>query len=465
MRGGFFGHVTPVLTGLPKGVLAKQFNMLVLAILALPVTAFVATTAESAGMSLTLPYRCEMTGGAPHLVPARETSLRILGPHREQPLLTCQGADDASCALITVHKFDIACGASRVAWADVVRHSRLADVTIPQGLPRGYAPVSMFSARLVLPAMADVASTPVQGAMRANAVVREELSPDGVTQRQPIRERRQAQQPAWETVVRSEAAPAFGSASVVGGGVWWTLLLVALLTATACAAYVFGRGRVSLVALLGQQHAEVVWSSLRTIGQFLGACADRAQTAWHGFVRSADDVAGNSFENLSFMAEARLLEVEAVVAILPSHALLRDVLMSELANLRERADDVARRVRRNSPDKTAAAFRAILRDLDRIQRIALTSAEQPEPQAAAAFDAANDVPLPRTMAEAYRVLGLNADAPPQAAKKLVDALRMTWHPDLARDDRDRWFREERMKQINVAWDMVKSQHRPRAAAA
>lgn len=459
-----------MLEGVRKGLLAKQFNMLAVALLTLPVMAFVATAAESAGMTLTLPYRCEMTGGAPHLVPARETSLSILGKHSEQPLLTCRGVDDASCALITVHKFDIACGPTRVAWADVVRHSQLADVTVPPDLPRGYAPISTFGARLVLPAMADVASEPARGAALATTVVREDLSPDGVTQRQPVRdqvvrERQGAQLTAWETVVQSDAAPTVGMASIANSGLWSTLLLLVLLTAATCAAYIFGRDRVSLSVLLSEARADAVRSALQSIGRFVGVCVTRAQTAWQGFVQSADDVAGNSFENLSYLLEARLVEVEAVVAVLPSNVLLRDVLMSELANLRARADDVARRARRTSPDKSAAAFRAILRDLDRIQRIALTSAEQPEPQAAAAFKTAEDVPLPRTMAEAYRILGLNADAPPQAAKKLVDALRMTWHPDLARDDKDRWFREERMKQINVAWDMVKSQHRPRAAAA
>ena len=60
------------------------------------------------------------------------------------------------------------------------------------------------------------------------------------------------------------------------------------------------------------------------------------------------------------------------------------------------------------------------------------------------------------------MLGINADAAPQVAKKLVDALRMSWHPDFARSEEDRQVREARMKQINAAWDLIKE--RPHAAA-
>ena len=49
---------------------------------------------------------------------------------------------------------------------------------------------------------------------------------------------------------------------------------------------------------------------------------------------------------------------------------------------------------------------------------------------------------------------MNADVSPKTLKKLVDALRACWHPDLAKDDADRVVREERMKRINIAWDIL-----------
>jgi hypothetical protein len=38
---------------------------------------------------------------------------------------------------------------------------------------------------------------------------------------------------------------------------------------------------------------------------------------------------------------------------------------------------------------------------------------------------------------------------------VVDALRQNWHPDLAASEADRTEREERIKQINAAWDLVR----------
>ena len=93
--------------------------------------------------------------------------------------------------------------------------------------------------------------------------------------------------------------------------------------------------------------------------------------------------------------------------------------------------------------------RALLRELDRISRMAHGAAQGPNRHAP------DEAELPRSVSEAYHVLGINADVAPQVTKKLVDALRMSWHPDFARDEADRQRREDRMKQINAAWDMIK----------
>jgi DnaJ-class molecular chaperone len=58
------------------------------------------------------------------------------------------------------------------------------------------------------------------------------------------------------------------------------------------------------------------------------------------------------------------------------------------------------------------------------------------------------------MSEAYAVLGVNPDVSEGVLKKIVDALRMSWHPDHARDEEDRLAREDRMRQINIAWDLI-----------
>jgi DnaJ-class molecular chaperone len=67
--------------------------------------------------------------------------------------------------------------------------------------------------------------------------------------------------------------------------------------------------------------------------------------------------------------------------------------------------------------------------------------------------------MPRTREEALEVLGIGIAPSANAAaiKKIVDGLRMSWHPDLAKNETDRALREQRSKQINAAWDILQSQ--------
>jgi hypothetical protein len=67
--------------------------------------------------------------------------------------------------------------------------------------------------------------------------------------------------------------------------------------------------------------------------------------------------------------------------------------------------------------------------------------------------------MPRTRKEAFKVLGIGIapGANAMAIKKIVDALRVSWHPDLANDEPDRQLRELRSKQINAAWDLLQGE--------
>lgn len=173
--------------------------------------------------------------------------------------------------------------------------------------------------------------------------------------------------------------------------------------------------------------------------------------------------------NALAMAIARLAEAELQVGSLPRALLLREVLQSELDQLRGRVDDIERAIDQRPVQKSAAMVRGILRELDRVSRIAQGAAQdtsaasdkQPEPQTAAnaagtPFQARGGMRMPQSVQEAYQMLGINDDAAPNVAKKLVDALRMSWHPDFARDEADRQVREARMKQINAAWDLIRT---------
>lgn len=64
--------------------------------------------------------------------------------------------------------------------------------------------------------------------------------------------------------------------------------------------------------------------------------------------------------------------------------------------------------------------------------------------------------IPQTRSEALQMLGMGVspDATQAALKKVVDGLRQSWHPDLAKNETDRQVREFRLKQINAAWDLL-----------
>ena len=107
-----------------------------------------------------------------------------------------------------------------------------------------------------------------------------------------------------------------------------------------------------------------------------------------------------------------------------------------------------------APDRASAAqklgqtrLQRVTVDLDRLQAIiagamtGLTRDSGPRP-------------LPRDLADAYLALGVNSGVSLSTLKKLVDALRVSWHPDLATSDDDRRHRNERITEINVAWDLI-----------
>jgi DnaJ-class molecular chaperone len=51
-------------------------------------------------------------------------------------------------------------------------------------------------------------------------------------------------------------------------------------------------------------------------------------------------------------------------------------------------------------------------------------------------------------------MGVAPEVSEVAVKKIVDGLRLSWHPDHANSPEDRELRELRMKQINAAWDVI-----------
>jgi hypothetical protein len=147
---------------------------------------------------------------------------------------------------------------------------------------------------------------------------------------------------------------------------------------------------------------------------------------------------------------ALLAQTQIVVDNLSSAGPLREVLHVELNQVRQRLASacVLAASGGEAARRAASQFRALVHEIERTRRIAEGAAASITDGTAAAAS------IPRTRSEAYVVLGINPDVSDGVAKKIVDGLRASWHPDHAKDDNDLRLREARIKQINVAWELI-----------
>jgi hypothetical protein len=432
---------------------------------------------------LVMPFDCSLEGGDIHLSPAAETSYRIVGAREEQTVTTCTRPDGAGCRTVMVHRFTVSCAGTSVDWMRVAAAMRSAsanrawiengrlNLVMPTGdaldspspcrpgtqaarldrhvvltgdclpwsrravfehlvLPGGYAPVGELGARLMVGAAADeieIASlapavTPV--AMSEGEIVLAKADPDATLE--PRAERpsfETALEPQlaaddWITVVREGSdEPPVMRAGITGSRTWAWLAVIA--------------SAVVVVVLLAMRFATLLYGR-------------RAPAVSFSLARRDLNVA-----NASAAVAALLQQTEAAARELKGAGPLREVLQGELGHVRERLANIEKLAAKGEQplEKSAPQFRALVRELERISRIV---------DSAVASMAGTKKPttLPRTTSEAYEVLGVNAEVSDGVLKKIVDALRMSWHPDHARDDDDRLMREDRIRQINIAWDLI-----------
>ncbi len=393
-----------------------------------------AATAEE----LVMPYACAADRGEPRLTAANEITYRVAGRRDEQPFSFCAAGQNGRCETLMVHRFAIECDGVRMPWARIAAAGKGLGVALPADLPPGYAPVSALSGRFVFPAL-------TRSVNQVTRVAMQDLSPDSVIEARNSEV--EVPRPVWVTTVRADLLPESGGDALRVAGAVVTLMAM-LLAASMVAA---GRWRLPALAEAGvsgtaREVTARISATASTLIEQVNARAGRLFQAWQKSAGSFDDDGTiNAFANV----HARLAETELLVATLPSDLLLRDVLQAEIEKVRERAVEAGKNVRRRPAERSAATVRVLLRELERIGRIAHGAGH------GQGREAREDTDVPRSLGEAYNVLGLNSDVAPAVAKKLVDALRMSWHPDHARDETDRLRREDRMKQINTAWDMIK----------
>ncbi len=446
---------------------------------------------------LVMPFECGLERGRVKLSPAVATRYQIVGKREEVAVTRCDAPPSTGCRTIVAHRFDISCDGDGVAWmrvAAAIRHTGAGpawieggqlNVMLPAGgspaarpscmepptyalgrivshrrgrdcrnrahdfqqvvLPAGFAPVGELGARLE-PASAGtgagsgeasfrrVAATGETRIARAdpNAIIMEplpDLEPFGANVDADV------EGAEWVTVVRS-ASEYGGAAQDSGSGALgpWAWLLAAMALATAA-----GVMRVRspdawpdfLFALA--PHLE------RVLAQLAAICW------WH----SRDASSMRDLTNAGAALTAMLEQTETVVSDLKGAGPLREVLQSELQLVRQRLAYVedAAGDGEEADARTAPQYRALVRELERIGRIV-------DSAAASLSGARQTGSVPRTTSEAYDVLGVNPDVSEGVLKKIVGALRMSWHPDHARSDEDRLVREDRIRQINIAWDLI-----------
>lgn len=467
---------------------------------------------------LVMPFDCRIEQGQPKLSSAADRAYSIIGPHDEQALTSCGFSPSTGCRTIMAHRFDISCDGERVSWMRVVgaigrtaaarswiKGNRLnvelpaqdapaakracfegpsrlgarsgqgargvvvANTCLPRRektnfdqivLPAGYAPVREMGARLV--SSSPVGNSPGAAAASASAPARPSLIPVAVPTEETVIAKAYPD-PSWTPLLKPVTREA-GLVPAAAGSEWVTIVRsggepVAEVTAAGGA---LGTGNwlwllvsmtVATVTVIVRARTSPTWAvKAAAISPNLPVFLGRMGVIDLGSTRFDDEVDRNR-TGAGRAVAAILAQSETEVAQLKDAGPLREVLFSELALVEQRLTsvDATASEGQNEEAKCAPQFRMIVRDLQRIRRIA-------ESAVASLSGARQATTLPKTTSEAYAILGVNSKVSESVLKKIVDALRMSWHPDHARDDEDRRLREDRIRQINIACDLI-SQNR------
>jgi hypothetical protein len=455
---------------------------------------------------LVMPFACDLEEGHIRLTPAEERSYAIVGKREVATVASCNHPRSSGCRRLMVHRFVISCGGAGLTWMRVaaalrqataepawieegrlnvvlpVRNSAVARApcterpTFALGgaqlqrrvaytggcqdrrgdfehvvMPAGFAPVDELGARIeVAEAGASLPSGLEESLAASFRRVSTEVDepvvaradPDDIVAPIPGLEPYDAEidetvAEDWVTVVRTERDYGAANAADASPSPPWAWLIALMGLATAAGVF----------------HMRASQSGGGVLLAFGPGFARIAEHIDHRWRTRRGHSAPENFTNAGVAVKAMLRQAEDLVGQLKGGAPLREVLLSELKLVRQALKNVEMVARdHDEADEMAAArsaahYRALVRELERISRIA-------ESAAASLSDRRPSGSVPRTTSEAYAVLGVNPDVSAGVLKKIVDALRMSWHPDHARDDDDRMVREVRMRQINIAWELI-----------
>ena len=389
--------------------------------------------------ALVMPFSCRVTAGQVLLAPAAPQTYRIYGRAEHKRLNTCSPYDPRKCHNWSVHRFDLDCGGVRTSWQSVVAAltPMLADSVgtaaaddqgydaygPPPGrggsrarpyqpgrvggvaFPRGFAPNPMSVARFTgtSSAVADMPLPPKKPEAPAAAseaqVAAADTNPETVAPEPGVPDLTMpdpAAMPAIPSLESTAASDTTPADPEASDVAGYRSLKVELDTE------VTG-------ALPKPSESAALWQDASTVWMWTLAIL---------FALTATLLLGRQ----------RIMEMlprPATLLLLRGPAKLPAIRTSDPGPDTERYTEAVRQ-------KEATASRLRLWDEDW---------------------------LPRTMLEALDVLGVDPDASKDTIKTTVTRLRRALHPDHAIDDEDRALRERRLKQINVAWDIIAGKRR------
>lgn len=477
-------------------------SSIILSLISVAMLAAPPALAESGmGGEVVMPFACAVERGRVRLISSSPKTYSIVGRRSERTMTVCRAPLQGDCPELQVHKFAIACNGVPVSWVRVaaeiakvgvarswIENGRLnlmvkvpdsraprapcgenapsflhrikVDSSVdPDGdcwsgasrnafehlvMPEGHAPVAEFGAALRLASGGPEAKpklSPVIVAQRAiprlslaDRVITIETLPDI----SPVHS-----EWAWDAVVTLAATRADVEASSFGLPPTFLSWFAALLLISGAAIGAVRLRQPGLRALVAGRIAKTVKETLDR-----NRPGPAARAVCHGSVDPELMQAAESVARRLSLNEARVAQFSAIGP-------LRDVLTGEMTSVRQRLSVAQLVLRDGGPAamKTAPTFRALMSELDRIERITHSAAASLG--GSGSFSACGSgAAIPRTREEAFGVLGVNAQVGELALKKVIDGLRASWHPDLAADDDDRRLREDRMKAINAAADIL-----------
>ncbi len=462
----------------------------------------VATPAE-ARERVVLPFQCQIANGQPVLIPDSPTAYSVLGRHESQEVTICAPANNNSCQIVLVHRFTMVCDGAEVPWTSVVSAGparRDGRIDSENGLFRmrvsqerspasagpcvGNArnephmlggPLALLCARRAQMMAANYVALPFGFAPMLGLdgiFINDERPLADVV---PSRRGRAAELHGQETKSKTartatslsapQKTPLAAAALAAPVGVRPLPKNSAPIAATSATQHAAAKEPPRPVVLTDaplmpptephdtSKPAAALLLEQPTTSHTNGPVA-RTGSAGVGSLTAAsnfgttpsqvDQQARHPWDSLLTDNDQRLVVASIVTFLMAAFSLL---LLG-----RDRRKRTPARPRDNFIVSLAGAHvarTALTRDATAATALAIGSAATPptvaEPDA-----------MPSSRMDAFRVLGIGAatDISMANLKEIVDALRWRWHPDLAHDGNDRAERELRIRQINVAWDVI-----------